>query len=72
MTASRFLDSQTKTIIVMEGLAGRPLQEICQEYNIKEDQYRCWRKVFLQHSPRVFDWDFDDICQRGRRLRPVV
>lgn len=65
MSFYRFLDSQTKTIIVLEGLAGRPLQEICREYSIREEQYRCWRKVFLQNSPRVFDWDFEDCCQGG-------
>lgn len=65
MSIRRFFDSQTKTIIVLEGLAGRPVREICREYKIGEEQYRCWRKVFLQHSPRVFDWDFEDRCFDG-------
>jgi len=68
MSFCRFFDSKTKTIIVLEGLAGRPLQEICREYNIREEQYRCWRKIFLQHSPRVFDPDFEDLCRGGGRV----
>jgi hypothetical protein len=65
MNFCRFFDSKTKTIIVLEGLAGRPIQEICQEYNIREEEYRWWRKVFLQNSPKVFDWDFEDRCMDG-------
>lgn len=51
----RFFDSTTKAIIVLEGLSGRPVPEICQEYRIREEQYRCWMKFFLQNSPKVFD-----------------
>jgi len=68
----RFLSTQDKTIIVLEGLAGKSLQEICREYNITEIQYRRWRKLFLQHSPRVFDWDFEDLCQNRAIMRPAI
>jgi len=32
-------DSKTKTKIVLEGLSGRPVSEICNEYGIHQNQY---------------------------------
>ena len=33
-------DSKTKTKIVLSGLSGRPVSEICNEYGIHQNQYR--------------------------------
>lgn len=35
----RIWDSKTKTKIVLEGLSGRPVSEICNEYGIHQNQY---------------------------------
>lgn len=35
-------DSKTKTKIVLEGLSGRPVSEICNEYGIHQNQYYTW------------------------------
>jgi len=32
-------DSKTKTKIVLEGLSGKPVSEICNEYGIHQNQY---------------------------------
>jgi len=40
-------DSKTKTNIVLEGLSGRPVSEICNEYGIHQNQYYLWRDKFL-------------------------
>ncbi|MEZ4601105.1 MAG: helix-turn-helix domain-containing protein [Syntrophotaleaceae bacterium] len=57
MNCYRLLSSQTKAIIVLEGLAGRAAKDICREYNITESQYRRWRQLFLRLSPQVFEWN---------------
>jgi hypothetical protein len=72
MNFYRFISPQDKTIIVLEGLSGKPLKEICREYRITEIQYRRWRKHFLLHSPRVFDWDFEDLCRNHAKMGPAI
>ncbi|MDD4456027.1 MAG: hypothetical protein PHC98_00395 [Syntrophotalea acetylenica] len=55
MIPCRLIDPLTKTIIVLEGLSGRPLAEICEEYNIREEHYTVWRKYFLANAPKIFE-----------------
>ena len=48
-------DSKTKTKIVLEGLYGRPVSEICNEYGIHQNQYSIWRDNFLSEAHKAFD-----------------
>jgi len=48
-------DSKTKTKIVLEGLSGRPVSEICNEYGIHQNQYYIWRDKFLLEAHKAFD-----------------
>jgi transposase-like protein len=48
-------DSKTKAKIVLEGLSGRAVSEICTEYGIGQTQYYRWRDRFLAESHRAFD-----------------
>ena len=48
-------DSKTKTKIVLEGLSGRPVSEICNEYGIHQNQYYLWRAKFLSEAHKAFD-----------------
>ncbi len=48
-------DSKTKTKIVLEGLSGRPVSEICNEYGIHQNQYYIWRDKFLYEAHKAFD-----------------
>jgi transposase-like protein len=48
-------DSRTKTKIVLEGLSGRPVSEICNEYGIHQNQYYLWRDKFLSEAHKAFD-----------------
>jgi transposase-like protein len=48
-------DSKTKTKIVLEGLSGRPVSEICNEYGIHQNQYYLWRDKFLSEAHKAFD-----------------
>ena len=48
-------DSKTKAGIVLEGLSGRSVSELCSEYEISQNQYYLWRDKFLQDSHKAFD-----------------
>jgi len=48
-------DSKTKTKIVLEGLSGRPVSEICNDYGIHQNQYYGWRDKFLSEAHRAFE-----------------
>ena len=52
-------DSKTKTKIVLEGLSGRSVSEICSEYGIGQTQYYRWRDMFLSEAHRAFDSEKD-------------
>lgn len=48
-------DSKTKVKIVLEGLKGKPLSQICNEYQIGQAQYYQWREQFLSNLDQVFE-----------------
>ncbi len=46
---------ELKTKIVLEGLRGRPLAEICNEYEISQAQFYQWKDCFLSNASRAFE-----------------
>jgi transposase-like protein len=48
-------DSKTKAKVVLEGLTGKPVSEICNQYQISQNQYYQWRDKFLAESHRAFE-----------------
>mgnify|MGYP002785391344 CR=1 FL=1 len=48
-------DPKTKGKIVLEGVKGRPIAEICNEYQICQSQYYQWRDQLLSNIDKVFD-----------------
>ena len=48
-------DSKMKARVVLEGLSGRSLSEICSEYGIGQTQYYRWRDQFLSKAHQAFD-----------------
>jgi len=48
-------DSKTKSKIVLEGLSGRPVSEICNAYGIHQNQYYTWRDKFLSGAHSAFE-----------------
>ena len=48
-------DSKTNTKIVLEGLSGRPVSEICNDYGIHQNQYYIWRDKFLSEAYKAFE-----------------
>ena len=47
--------SEQKLQIVMQGAGGRPISEICNEFQIGQSQYYLWRDQFLQNAGKVFE-----------------
>ena len=48
-------DAHTKTKIVLQGLQGRSVAEICNEYQISQSLYDQWRDQFLAHASHAFE-----------------
>jgi transposase-like protein len=48
-------DTKTKALIVIEGLQGKPVAEICNEHQISQSQYYQWRDQFLAHAANAFE-----------------
>jgi transposase-like protein len=48
-------EPETKARIVLEGLLGGQVSDICQEYRIRPGQYYKWRDHFLHHCARAFE-----------------
>lgn len=48
-------DSKTKTLIVLQGLKGKPIAELCSEHQISQAQYYQWRDQFLANASKAFE-----------------
>lgn len=47
-------DAKMKAKIVLEGLRGRSVAELCTQYQISQNQYYQWRDKFLREFHRAF------------------
>lgn len=68
-------DAKTKALIVLEGLKGREVSEICLEYQISQAQYYQWRDRFLTHMPQLFisaDKQDKHLAKENARLRRMI
>ncbi len=70
-------DSKTKTNIVLEGLSGRPVSEICNEYGIHQNQYYLWRDKFLSEAHKAFDskkdvGEIDSLRKKNKELTQII
>jgi transposase-like protein len=48
-------DTKTKAMIVIEGLKGKSVAEICTEHQISQSLYDQWRDQFLAHAAQAFE-----------------
>jgi transposase-like protein len=48
-------DAKTTAMIVLEGLKGKPVAEVCTEHQISQSQYYQWRDQFLAHAAQAFE-----------------
>jgi hypothetical protein len=59
-------DANTKTMIVIEGLKGKPVAERCTAHQISQAPYDQWRDQFLAHAPKAVE--VHEQSQREARL----
>jgi len=48
-------DAKTKAKIVVEGLSGKPVSELCSQYQSNQNQYYQWRDKLLSEAHRAFE-----------------
>ena len=68
-------DPKTKAMIVVEGLKGKPVSEICIEHQISQTQYYRWRDQFLAKLPQVFAEDNrreKALSKENARLKKII
>ena len=68
-------DSKTKAMIVLQGLKGKPVAEICLEHQISQAQYYQWRDHFLANVHQVFDGNEKKgelLTQENAHLRKII
>ena len=68
-------DPKTKAMIVIEGLKGRPVSEICIEHQISQAQYYQWRDRFLANMPQIFADDSrreKALTKENTRLKRII
>lgn len=58
--------AKSKAMMVIEGLKGKPVAELCNEHQISQAQYDQWRDQFLAHAPKAFEGH--EQSQREARL----
>ena len=47
--------NEDKMLIVLQGLKGRSVSEICTEFGIAQSMYYTWRDQFMINGHRAFD-----------------
>jgi transposase-like protein len=53
-------EADLKAKIVIQGLQGRPVAELCHEYQISQSLDDQWRDQLLAHASRTFEAQQDD------------
>ena len=68
-------DPKTKAMIVLQGLKGKPLSEICSEHQITQSQYYLWRDQFLEKMHLAFiedDRKEKALSRENYRLKKII
>jgi len=72
---NRKWDARTKALIVMEGIKGKPVGEICVEHSLSQSQYYRWRDEFLANIHQVFDGTDkrdEKLIRENKRLKQII
>ena len=48
-------DARTKALIVLQGLKGTPVSQLCTEHQISQAQYYEWRDHLLANASQAFE-----------------
>ena len=68
-------DAQTKAAIVLQGLKGRPVADICTEHQISQAQYYQWREQFVKKMPWLFsntERREHSLMRENSRLKKII
>lgn len=68
-------DVKTKGMVVLQGLKGTPVADLCTEHQISQAQYYQWREQFLTNLPRVFSSDRrreKSLTKENTRLKKII
>jgi transposase-like protein len=70
-------DAKTTALIVLEGLQGKPVAELCTEHQISQSPYYQWRDQLLAHAAQAFEVHQHTrkeapLEQENARLKPLV
>ncbi len=70
-------EAQTKARVVLEGLQGKPVAELCHEYQISQSQYYQWRDQCLAQAAHAFEAHQHTrpearLAQENARLKTLV
>jgi transposase-like protein len=70
-------DAKQKVRIVLEGLKGRPVGELCTDHQISQAQYYQWRDQFLANASKAFETAQQSqrearLVQENARLKRLV
>lgn len=72
--ANRKWDTKTKAIVVMAGIKGKLVSEICNEYKIPQNMYYRWRDEFFSDIHQVFNYSDreKDLLRENARLKRII
>lgn len=48
-------DAKSKALIVLQGLKGTPVAQLCTEHQISQAQYYAWRDQLLRNASAAFE-----------------
>jgi transposase-like protein len=68
-------DSQTKATVVLQGLKGKPVADICTEHEISQTQYYQWREQFMKKMPQLFlntERREQTLVRENNRLKRII
>ena len=68
-------DAKQKARIVLEGLKGRPVGELCTEHQISQAQYYQWREQFMKKMPGLFsntERREQSLARENSRLKKII
>jgi transposase-like protein len=68
-------DPQTKATIVLQGLRGKRVVDICNEHQISQAQYYQWREQFMKNMPQLFtgtERREQSLARENSRLKTII
>jgi Transposase len=70
-------DPKTQAMIVIEGLKGKSVAELCTEHQISQAQYDQWRDQVLAQAPKAFEVHEQSqrdarLCRENARVKTLV